>query len=66
MKVTEKVEVDAVTDVRCDVCLSSTQSSRKGSRLPCPLTPPGIRFRTTAVHEQRLSHLTVSSIDIRP
>lgn len=25
MKVTEKVEVDTVTDVRCDVCLTSTQ-----------------------------------------
>ena len=31
MKVTEKVEVDAVTDVRCDVCLTSTQS--KNGRL---------------------------------
>ncbi len=32
-------------------------SSRRGSRLPRPLTPPGIRFRTTAVHEERLSPL---------
>lgn len=30
MKVTEKVEVDAVTDVRCDVCLSSTQVENGG------------------------------------
>ena len=30
MKVTEKVEVDAVTDVRCDVCLTSTQSKNSG------------------------------------
>nr|WP_289114313.1 hypothetical protein [uncultured Halomonas sp.] len=30
MKVTEKVEVDAVTDVRCDVCLTSTQSKNGG------------------------------------
>ncbi|WP_386083122.1 hypothetical protein ACFIOZ_07820 [Vreelandella sp. F11] len=42
------------------------KSSRKGSRLPCPLTPPGIRFRTTAVHAERLSHLTVSSTEISP
>src|SRR5690554_7750796 len=33
------------------------ESSRRGSRLPRPLTPPGIRFRTTAVHEERLSTL---------
>ena len=26
-------------------------SSRRGSYLPRPLTPPGIRFRTTAVHD---------------
>ncbi|MDP3535117.1 MAG: hypothetical protein Q8S08_06980 [Halomonas sp.] len=30
MKVTEKVEVDAVTDVRCDVCLTSTQTVSGG------------------------------------
>ncbi len=30
--------------------LEQVQSSRRGSRLPRPLTPPGIRFRTTAVH----------------
>lgn len=30
MKVTEKVEVDAVTGVRCDVCLSSTQAENGG------------------------------------
>lgn len=30
MKVTEKVEVDAVTDVRCDVCLTSTQTVNGG------------------------------------
>ena len=42
------------------------ESSRRGSRLPRPLTPPGIRFRTTAVHEERLSPLTVSSIQINP
>ncbi|MGP9590409.1 hypothetical protein ACT3UM_16310 [Halomonas sp. AOP13-D3-9] len=27
MKVTEKVEVDAVTDVVCDVCLTSTRTA---------------------------------------
>ncbi|MGY4877847.1 hypothetical protein ACLUEY_08140 [Vreelandella aquamarina] len=30
MKVTEKIEVDAVTDVRCDVCLTSTQTVNGG------------------------------------
>ncbi|TDV97188.1 hypothetical protein BDK62_10776 [Halomonas alkaliantarctica] len=30
MKVTEKVEVDTVTDVRCDVCLTSTQVADGG------------------------------------
>lgn len=30
MKVTEKVEVDTVTDVRCDVCLTSTQTVNGG------------------------------------
>lgn len=30
MKMTEKVEVDTVTDVRCDVCLISTQTTSGG------------------------------------
>lgn len=30
MKVTEKVEVDKVTDVRCNVCLTSTQVADGG------------------------------------
>lgn len=30
MKVTEKIEIDAVTDVICDVCLSSTRVAGNG------------------------------------
>lgn len=34
MKVTEKVEVDAVTDVVCEVCLTSTRAAGEGSESP--------------------------------
>ncbi|MYL24307.1 hypothetical protein GLV89_11020 [Halomonas alkaliantarctica] len=39
MKVTEKVEVDAVTDVVCDVCLTSTR-----------VTGGGLEFATVQAH----------------
>ncbi|WP_404376139.1 hypothetical protein [Vreelandella aquamarina] len=39
MKVTEKVEVDTVTDVHCDVCLTSTQT-----------TSGGLEFATLQAH----------------
>ena len=40
--------------------------SRRGSRLPRPLTPPGVRFRTTAVHAVRCRRWCSVSRDTSP
>jgi len=42
------------------------KSSRRGRHRPRPLTPPGIRFRTTAVQGRLWSLTTVSTSDTSP